>query len=505
MAIFKNRKIHILIAAVLMILAVILLYPFGVNVLKAVQNYPKRNSGPYVYPYSLPKNMAIQVTSFLPPAKAVPILMYHGVIVNKEPQDNTSRENFISQMEMLKQKGYETISVKEYDLFRQGKFVLPPKPVIITFDDGRKDSFYTVDEVLKKLGFKATIFVATIKANENDPFFLSWDELNKMQAIGRWEIEAHGRRSHDEIIIDENGATGRYYTSRIYIPGKGLESIEDYKKRVQDDYAGCIADIKDHLGIDAQYFAVPLSDYGTAEYSNYQDALKFNQELTMRFFKLSFLEINDFESFYNYKDTDPYHLIRMEVKDISSDDLLKSLELFSLKKPDSFVFSETKGIEQFFKNIQLLYGAVNIDKGVVLSSSANVPSARMVFGDREWENYSVFARIARNKGRSVSLVVCYNDEDNLIFLDWGEKTLRLVQRIGGKERDLASYYPWEKTGEVEILVQVRKGYINAYFSGITLAEWMPIKLLRGSAGFGVWDSNTVAQSTIKELKVKSLD
>lgn len=487
-----------------MTFVVVLLYPTANKLLLSVrsQSYSSRDSL-HIYPYSLPTTLAREDVSAMPAAEAVSILMYHGVIADGDIKTNTDRKTFISHMELLKQKGYETISIKEYDLFREGKFTLPKKPIIITFDDGRKDSFYTVDEILEKLGFKATIFVATIKANEKEPFYLTWDELAAMKATGRWEIEAHGRRSHDKILIDEKGTLGRYYTSRMYISEKGLESVEEYKKRVEEDYSNGIADIKEHLGIDARYFAVPFSNYGILENVNYENAYSFNQELTRRFFKLAFLEIEIFESFYNYQDSNPHELKRFEINNISADDLFKSLERFSPKTPD-LAFSYAEGTELFLKNAQLLYGKLETEKGITLVSSTTTPSVRMLFGDKRWKNYSVKTRIVREKGHSASLLVYYTDEDNFMRLDWGEKQLSLIERADGKERELVSYYPWEKRGEVEIFLRVRNGMVSAYFSGIVLTHGLPTKLSRGAAGFGVWDPHA-AQSTMRKLKIVSLD
>ncbi len=192
------RKIHVLIIAAVTVLAIIVLFPTANTLLIALRTHS------YVYGYATPRTLAVEDTSLMPPAEAVPILMYHGVIAGKsELGTNTKREDFIAQMEMLKRNGFKTISVKEYDLFRQGQFVLPGKPIIITFDDGRKDSFFTTDEILKKLGFKASIFVATGKTNAEAPFFLSWENLEYMRDSGRWEIEAHGRDSHDRFVNNE--------------------------------------------------------------------------------------------------------------------------------------------------------------------------------------------------------------------------------------------------------------------------------------------------------------
>lgn len=503
MTIFKKKQLYVIGITVLIALAVILLYPLGSRMLSVLRTHS------YMYSYSVPKDLVVEDTSKLPPAEAVPILMYHGVIANGEDVGpNTDRKTFIEQMEMLKRKGYETISVKEYDLFREGKFTLPPKPIIITFDDGRKDSFYTTDEILKKLGFKATLFVATIKANENEPFYLSWDELAKVKNTSRWEIEAHGRRSHEEVPTDEKGTFGRYLTSRIYTPGKGLESIEAYKKRVKQDYINGLVDLKKHLNIDSLYFAVPFNNYGIDE-SNYEEAYTYNQELTHEFFKLGFVEAEQVDgialsSFYNYRDSSPtIGIERLEVKNSSSDDLLKSLERFS-PKPAALVFSGGEVTKSFLQSTRLLYGTLTTNNGITLLSSPSKPSARMLFGDNGWKNYSIKTRIVREKGRSVSVISYYTDEDNFISLDWGDKSLQLIERKDGKERELAWYYPWEKKGEIEILLRVRNGYVSAYFNGQVLARGLPIKLSRGAAGLGVWDPEG-AESTIKMLEIVSID
>jgi peptidoglycan/xylan/chitin deacetylase (PgdA/CDA1 family) len=41
----------------------------------------------------------------------------------------------------------------------KGEKILPKKSFLLTFDDGRKDSFYPVDPVLKKLNYNAVILI----------------------------------------------------------------------------------------------------------------------------------------------------------------------------------------------------------------------------------------------------------------------------------------------------------------------------------------------------------
>ncbi len=502
MTIIKNKKIHILIAILVIVATIVSLYPAVSRALQTIRSHS------YIYNYSTPKHLVLSDVSYLPPANAVPVLMYHGIINSGPLGENTSRSVFINQMEMLKQQGYETITVKEYDKFREGTFVLPSKPIILTFDDGRKDSYFTVDKIFEELGFKGTIFIATAKANADDPFYLSWKELSKLQVSGRWEIEAHGQHSHSLVSIDDTGTQGRYLTSRIYEPGKGLESIEDFNIRVRNDFAYGIEDLKNNLRINSRYFAIPLDDYGVSPVSNYNESADYNNELTRQYFKLAFrqaIQKNNIaiESFYNYADSSQYNLKRLEVKNSSSENLLKMLQIFSPSKP-SMVFSGNKDINLALEKTQVLYGSIDINEGMILSSSEVSPSGRVLLGDESWKNYRVNASVSRDTGRSFSMFVYYEDEKNYINLIWSEESLKITESIKGISTDIATYYPWTKKDEVEIMVQIIDGRITAVFGDVELANSLPVKLLRGSVGFGVWDP-AGASSTIKSLEIVSLN
>lgn len=496
-----KRKIHVFFAIAFILCVIVILFPTANEWLITIRTHA------YVYGYTIPRNLLVEDTSKMPPADAVPILMYHGVVVRKNDLGaNTKRKDFIAQMEMLKRNGFQTISVKEYDLFRQGEFVLPARPIIITFDDGRKDSFFTTDDILKKLGFKATIFVATGRTNTEDPFFLSWTDLEYMRDSGRWEIEAHGRDSHDKFVNNEKGDIGVYLTSRMYTVEKGLESIPDYESRVRADYQNTLKDLKDNLGIDAKYFAVPLNSYGDDDHSNYSGASEFNKRLISEYFTLAFVQAADknneaLESFYNYKDTNKIDITRLDVKGMSADQLLFVLRRFEPTQP--LLEFSGRVPQEVSKNFELLYGKLDTEKGIELSSNATTPSARILFGDKRWEDYTVSATVLRQAGQDTSLLAYYVNEKNFIELTWGQDIVTLIEYKEGKKRTLALYYPWKKQGAMHILLYVHNDTVSAYVNGEVITPGAKTVLSRGAVGFSVWGP-VGAQSILTTLEVKPL-
>jgi peptidoglycan/xylan/chitin deacetylase (PgdA/CDA1 family) len=91
----------------------------------------------------------------------VPILYYHRVEDHLPPASGVSPQAFAAQMEYLRKKKYQSISFEQLgDYFIEGR-PLPSRPVIISFDDGYVDNFTRAYPILKKNGFRATIFLVS--------------------------------------------------------------------------------------------------------------------------------------------------------------------------------------------------------------------------------------------------------------------------------------------------------------------------------------------------------
>ena len=123
-------------------------------------------------------------------ATGIPVLNYHQV----EPKDGNPLtlwpEQFEAQMEYLAAEGYTTITIDEMmDALENGSS-LPEKSVIITFDDGYADNYEYAYPILKKYGFKATIFLIYDFTNTY-PNYLTWDQVAEMKDSGLIHFESH--------------------------------------------------------------------------------------------------------------------------------------------------------------------------------------------------------------------------------------------------------------------------------------------------------------------------
>lgn len=121
-----------------------------------------------------------------------PILLYHHVLVNNSSgtEYTVTVDQFRSQMQWLKENGYQTISVQDMvDTIHDGK-VLPIKPIIITFDDGNEDIYNNAYPILQEMGFTATMYLISEAIGDYGNF--TENEIQELSSAG-WEFGSHSR------------------------------------------------------------------------------------------------------------------------------------------------------------------------------------------------------------------------------------------------------------------------------------------------------------------------
>jgi peptidoglycan/xylan/chitin deacetylase (PgdA/CDA1 family) len=163
----------------------------------------------------------------------VPILLYHhiGFSLRGEAVYYVSPDAFDRQMNLLYQWGYKTISVELLARALKEGAALPPKPVILTFDDGSETTYTTALPIMQRYNFTGTCYI--VYNYVGIPGYLGVDQIRGLYASG-WEIGSHGL-SHRDLTT---------------LPDRQKDEIVESRRRLQS-----------LLGIPILSFAYPFGVY----------------------------------------------------------------------------------------------------------------------------------------------------------------------------------------------------------------------------------------------------
>jgi peptidoglycan/xylan/chitin deacetylase (PgdA/CDA1 family) len=132
----------------------------------------------------------------------VPVLMYHYVSELPEDADEyrqdltVTPETFYAHMSYLRDEGYTTISLYQLHEALLTGSELPPRPIVLTFDDGHIDHYVTVLPILQEFGFTGTFFIITGLADAGHPDYVNWGQIQAMADAGM-DMESHTKTHRD--------------------------------------------------------------------------------------------------------------------------------------------------------------------------------------------------------------------------------------------------------------------------------------------------------------------
>ena len=102
------------------------------------------------------------------------ILCYHGISLRDEHLWNAglymSRDDFAGRLAAIKSAGCKVFTLRE-GVARLYAGTLPPRSVVVTFDDGNYDFYMQAWPLLKQYGFPATVYLTTYYSEYNRPIF----------------------------------------------------------------------------------------------------------------------------------------------------------------------------------------------------------------------------------------------------------------------------------------------------------------------------------------------
>lgn len=442
-------------------------------------------------------------------AQSVPVLLYHGV-VDEPDGSNVTKAAFQDQMFALKKAGYTSITIEELYNFLHGHAPLPDKSILITFDDGRKDSYYNGDPVLKAVGYNAVMFaISKFSARQGDSYYLSLNELKQMVTTGRWNIQSHGDQAHLFQLLDAKGSTGHFLSNKLWIiPERRWETDDEFKIRVHKDLLVSKEEFERKLGLPIISFAFPFGDFGQ-QTVNFPKAREHLLEATKSVYPLAFYQLWPSNGFtHNYPGQDTFMIKRFDVRHyLSGQDLLDILERGRIKLlPYQDTFTEDKGWFRTWGNFVINDGMLDITaKGEAKGSSV------FLDGSGQWTDYAFSAQIASMKGNSALLVARYRDDANSLACYFSSRYFRIEQVVNGTETVLAEV---KRDTDFSLLhfklgIKVQGNDVTCLLNDAPIVQTRATKadpsLAKGGIGFKTWDWERETSSLkIKEVTVQPL-
>jgi peptidoglycan/xylan/chitin deacetylase (PgdA/CDA1 family) len=148
----------------------------------------------------------------------VPILEYH--VLGEAPADApypelyVERPDFRHQLEWLDEHGYQAVTLDQVEEAWYEGGTLPPKPVVLSFDDGYRPQFTFALPQLRKHGWAG---VLNLKAEGSD---LYESNVKAMIAAG-WELASHTIHHSDLTTLDAAGLE---------------EELDESKEMLEDEF-----------------------------------------------------------------------------------------------------------------------------------------------------------------------------------------------------------------------------------------------------------------------------
>lgn len=203
------------------------------------------------YDNTAPVSAAIQSETV-----AVPIVMYHGILKDKNLQGEyvVSPDEFKEDMKNIHDLGFNPVVMEDVINFVYNKKALPENPIIITFDDGYYNNYLYAYPVLKEYGYKAVLSPIVYFTDEYSESMdlngayanCTWDNLRETVEANVFEIQNHSYNLHKP--------SGK----RLGVKKRQGESEEKYEEIITEDINKAQEKFKKELNITPSTFVYPF-------------------------------------------------------------------------------------------------------------------------------------------------------------------------------------------------------------------------------------------------------
>lgn len=222
----------------------------------------------------------------------IPIIGLHAIEDHIGEPIELYTEQFDELCRILKENGYETITFTDLLNYVDYRKALPEKPVIITSDDGFQDVYTNGFPILKKYGYKMTIFLVTGAVGNTEADRKTNKYFNKRANVIRPML------NWSEIIeMDEYGC--EFLSHTVNHIRLGLASDEEFLEELRQSKK----DIESHLGKEVLFFAWPYDNYSPSKWplvadAGYRGAVRYGNGIedmrTINLYDIKRVEFNSY-------------------------------------------------------------------------------------------------------------------------------------------------------------------------------------------------------------------
>lgn len=363
-----------------------------------------------------------------------------------------STEALENQLKALKENGYVTITQQDVlDYYNEGK-ELPPKSLLLLFEDGRIDTAIFSQKIMEENNYKATMLTYADKFYKNDSKFLKAKDLKKLVNSTYWELGTNGYRlEYINVFNSDKNYLGELTTDEFVKVSKTIrgdfnhylmdyirdennipkETYSEMKARIENDYENLYETYNRELGSTPMLYALMHSN--TGKFGTNDKVSNINEICIKKFFTMNF---NRDGYSLNTQDNSIYDLTKIQPQAHWSTNHLLMRIWNDTKENINFVI----GDEKKAKNFQKINGEAEfIDNTIILTSLPKGVGRLKLLESNDYKDIKVSAELNGNiiGSQAIYLRASEDLKDNIIFRIVNN-IIEITESINGKEELLYS-------------------------------------------------------------------
>ena len=188
--------------------------------------------------------------------------------------DAINSDRLVAFFEWLRGNGFTAVSLNDIEAARRAERPLPPRAVLLTFDDGYASLYSRVFPLALAYRFPVVAALAgswmegdvdgqVMYGDQRVPRsrFISWAQAREMQASGLVEFASHGYDSHRTVRGTPQGSLMPAASTRVYAEPDGYEDAAAYNFRLRSDLQRSRTQLERELGRAPRAIVWPFGRY----------------------------------------------------------------------------------------------------------------------------------------------------------------------------------------------------------------------------------------------------